>query len=570
MKFLKKYRLRSLLGKLMVSHFVVVVITLLIMGVLLTYLLENYFFGAREWELTAQARDAAYLLEKDFHQGDLQEVEKTAETLAYSLDSTIRVIDDQGDLLSVTKPDDEEDSETTELEDPQKEEVELEESEIEHVLEGNMLTKKIYGPQMQRLMVAAPIKEIDEEEEEEREEEEEELRERHEEEADLEEEEEGEEEEEEETENQNSAEEGNHNPSNNSSNHPSNNPSGGEESEEEPPEVIGMVTLSAPLLGVEETITQISQLILYSGFIGVLAAGLLAFSLAKKLTNPIQKINRAALDLAAGNFRQKVDLDTGSQDEIGNLAHTFNYSVEQVERTIEEQNRLEEFRRQLIANVSHELKAPLSSMQGYAELMLDGLIQEEDREKYLKIILDNSVHLSRLVEDLMNLSRLECGQQTLDRELISPLDPARLSVDSIKPKAQQKGVELNFSVPQNQELPPIHADANRIHEVLTNILENAVDYSPPGEEVNLTMYLQDQNVVYEVVDRGTGIPAEDLEHIWERFYKVDKSRQREDGGSGLGLAIVKQLVEMHGGWVEANSELDKGSIFRVYLPRADR
>ncbi len=486
-----RYRPRSLFGKLILSHFVIVFLTLLIMGFLLTHFIENYFYGTNEVEIREQAMDVADKLEEELKQGDRDEVKSTARELSEWLEVKIRVLDHDGDAVIVVSPEEEK------HENPQMQRtaggVGLEESEINDVLQGNQLTKKIYGPYRQRLLVAIPI--LDDEE----------------------------------------------------SAHPTPH---------------GMVTLSAPLGEIEATLNYISRLIFYSGLIGATAAGLTAFTLSKKITRPLQVIRNAALNLASGDYQKKIDLNSG--DEIEDLAHTFNYSAQQVEITIEEQKKLEELRRNLVANVSHELRAPLSSMQGYTEIMLDGLIEEKEKEKYLRIILENSEHLSRLVDDLMDLSKLESGEMSLHYETISPETVAMLSLESIRPLCSEKDIELQSNIENNP--PLINADQNRLHQIITNLLENAVEHSRAGGEIIINLYHNHEHVIIEVIDNGPGIPEKDLPYIWDRFHKVDKSRRRTQKGTGLGLAITKQLVELHHGEIEVESWEEKGSIFRIYLP----
>ena len=487
---------RSIFGKLMLSHLIVVGISLIIIGFFLTYLIENYFFSARELEIVGQARDAAYLIGEDLAEDDLEAVRKTTEALAYSLDAKIRVLNYSKLTVLTIDPEMDEGSAIE-----SEEGVGLEEREIEHVFRGNMLTKKVYGPAMQRVLVAAPI-----------------LQEEH-----------------------------------NGSGLTGNN---------DEVEVLGAVTLSVPLRGIEETLAQISRLMLYSGIIGVIIAAIFAFTLSKTFARPLQKINRAALDMAAGNFDCKINEE--SDDEIGGLIKTFNHSVEQVEKNLEEQKRLENLRRNLVANVSHELKAPLASVRGFSELMLDGLIDEKEKDRYLRIILDNSVHLGKLVDDLLTLSHLESGQIALEWKELNVDDLARWSFDSIAPLGDQKGIKLSYRI--EPEIPLIWGDRHRLHEVLVNLLENALEYTPPGGEVSFKIYQKKGQVVFEVRDTGCGISKEEIPLIFERFYKVDKSRRRSGTGSGLGLAITKQLVELHGGKIEVESELYAGSTFRVYLP----
>jgi signal transduction histidine kinase len=489
---------RSLFGKLMLSYLGVVAISLLIIGLFLIYLIESYFLSAREWELAAQTRDVAYLVSEDLVKNDFAAVRKTAEALAYSLGARIGILDYNRVTVYTLDPEAESGSEIR-----AEEGIWLEAREIEHIYRGNMITKKIYGPVLQWLLVAAPVYY------------------------------EGQ------VEDAWTSVSGN-------------------------PEVVGAVTLSVPLKGIEETLAQISRLMLFSGLVGVIVAGVIAFSVSKTLTRPLQKINRAALDLAAGRFGSRIEEET--DDEIGVLIKTFNYSVEQVEKNIEEQKRLELLRRNLVANVSHELKAPLASVRGFSELMLDGLIEENEKEKYLKIILDNSVHLGRLVDDLLTLSHLESGQLSLDIQELAVGDLARWSFETVLPRGESKGVNMHLDL--DSDLSPLNGDRHRMHEVLVNLLENAVTFTPPGGDVKLCVATCDSRLVMEIKDTGCGIPEYELPNIFERFYKVDKARRRSDRGSGLGLAITRQLVELHGGRIEVESRIGEGSTFRVILPLA--
>ncbi|MFO7952562.1 MAG: ATP-binding protein [Bacillota bacterium] len=491
-------RPRSLFGKLMFSHLIVVALSIIAVGVFLSYQIENYFITNREWEITGLAQDAAYLIGEDMEENDMEAVEKTAETLAYSLNAKIRVLDANHIIIYTIDPDQDETDQV------QEEGVSLEEREIEQVFQGNMFTKKIYGPVLQRLLVATPIFEDE----------------------------------------------------------PGHNIEGESSNETEESRVVGAVTVSMPFRGIEETLAYISQLILYSGGIGVVIAAILAFSLSKKLIRPLHKINRAALDMAAGNFKSKIEEE--SDDEIGGVIKTFNYSVEQVEKYLEEQKRLEVLRRNLVANVSHELKAPLSSVRGFSELMLDDYIDEEQKKKYLKVIQDNSVHLSRLVDDLLTLSHLESGQLSLEKQEIAVADLANWSFDSVSPRGDAKGVELKFDLPSS--LPMLYGDRHRLHEVLVNLLNNAIEYTPSGGQVLFEVKYDEAQVIFEIKDTGYGISEEDLPYIFERFYKADKSRRRSSQGSGLGLAITRHLVELHGGSIEVESEEGQGSVFRVILP----
>ncbi len=486
-------RPRSLFSKLMLTHLVVVLFTLVVIGIFLTYLMERYFFGMREWEMAVQAENAAFLIEKDLLRDDLRAIEKTVRTLGISLDAKMLVLNRFGKEIAVFLPEDGRNV----IGDSDKG-VGLEEAEIAQLLAGNIITKKVYGPRVQRLLVAAPVFE-------------------------------------------------------------------GEEKtqlpEDEQAEIIGAITLSVPLLGVQETLARISRLIFQSGAIAALIACALAFSLAKKITRPLQEIKKAVSDMASG-LHQRIEVT--SDDEIGRVAHTFNIAVEQVEKTLEEQSRLEILRRNLVANISHELRGPLTSMRGFTEIMLDGLLKEDEKEKYLRIILAHTLHLSRLVDDLLQLSNLESGTFELRCELIFLQGVAEFSFQSVVPAAKEKGIIMHRKI--DPLLPEVRADRSRLHEALRNLLDNALQHTPPGGEVYFHLYRSREFAVFEVRDTGSGIPEEDRQYIWDRFYKVDKARNRGSKGTGLGLAITRQLVELHGGTIELESDLGRGSTFKIYIP----
>jgi signal transduction histidine kinase len=486
------WRPRSLFGKLLLAHLIVILITLLAIGIYFSYLVEKYFSSAHEWEITGQVEKIAEMLAMEFRAGNYEEVEKMSETLALSTDAKIRIIDEQKNNVVISIPQ-EGDFEPG---------VDLEPNEIDFILQGDSLSKKIYGPVLQRQLVAMPIFK----------------------EALV------------------------------------------EEDEEEPtiPEVIGAIIVSAPLTSIKATVTQISRLVLYSFFFAAIVAGLLAFSLAKTISRPLQAMNRAARDMVKGNFRSRINVsDTG---ELGQLAATFNQAVEEVNKTVQEQKRLQALQQNLVANVSHDFRAPLTSIQGFAEAILEGFIREDEKEKYLRIILSNTLHLKRLVDDLLEFASIESGHARLRWEEVSPYRMAKRALDTVFPKARDKQIRLDYAA--GESLPTIWGDNNKLYRVLVNLLENAIAYTPEGGKVLLQSWLdgENENIIFAVSDNGIGIPPEEIPYIWERFHKVDKARNRAQRGKGLGLSIVRKLVGLHHGQVKVESEPGKGSTFFVILP----
>lgn len=290
---------------------------------------------------------------------------------------------------------------------------------------------------------------------------------------------------------------------------------------------------------------------------GIVVVGLAAsYALAHSITVPLRKLNSAVQEIARGNYGQRVFIDSG--DEVQQLATGFNNMAE----ALETNNQL---RRRLLADIAHELRTPLAVIKGNLEGMLDGVI-EADKEQ-LASLHEETVHLTRLICDLRDLSLAEAGQLTLEK---SPTDLRQLvsrSVSMLKPLASEKGIGLESSL---AETPLVGLDASRINQVVYNLLTNAVRYTPAGGRISVAteVIVDDKKdwIRLTVSDTGQGIAAEDLPHIFDHFYRADKSRNRKSGGSGIGLSIVKTLVETHGGRVEVASELGRGSSFYVLLP----
>jgi two-component system sensor histidine kinase ResE len=222
--------------------------------------------------------------------------------------------------------------------------------------------------------------------------------------------------------------------------------------------------------------------------------------------------------------------------------------------------------RQLIANVSHELKTPLTSIQGFSQAMLDGILRRpEDFVRPAEIISHETARMIRLVNGLLELSKLESGQAALN---LTELDLARVlqnCADSFAPQAYSNEVKLltDFKSPL-----PLNGDPDRLNQVFSNLVHNAIKFTPAGGTIRLAAYRTGSSVVVTVTDTGAGIPAADLPNIFERFYQADKSRRRDqaDEGTGLGLAISREIIQAHGGKIEATSELNKGTQFVVTLP----
>jgi two-component system, OmpR family, phosphate regulon sensor histidine kinase PhoR len=234
---------------------------------------------------------------------------------------------------------------------------------------------------------------------------------------------------------------------------------------------------------------------------------------------------------------------------------------------VSEIRRLERVRRDFVANVSHEFKTPLTAIQGFAETLLGGALRDKQNSlRFLKIIRDHAVRMGRLTEDLLKLSLIEAGKLELNVQPVAIADLVEPCLEIVRPRAEQKELTLVTECPP--ELPPVLGDANRLREIIQNLLDNAIQYTSAGGCIRVRATNSGGSVVLAVSDTGIGIPQADQERIFERFYRVDSARAREVGGTGLGLAIAKHLVEAHGGQIEVQSELGRGSTFSFRLPAA--
>ena len=226
--------------------------------------------------------------------------------------------------------------------------------------------------------------------------------------------------------------------------------------------------------------------------------------------------------------------------------------------------RVADMRRDFVANVSHELKTPLAAIRGYAETLRDGALREEETaRRFTDRLLWQCRRLQVLLDDLLTLSRLESVGPALEREPVDLAALAQRALEVLAAAAREKRIRLEL---RDEPLPRLPGDANGIERLLLNLLDNAIKYNRPGGEVLLRLARRGGYAVIEVGDTGIGIPPESLGRIFERFYRVDKGRARDEGGSGLGLAIVKHLAQSHGGRVEVESRVGRGTTFRVFLP----
>jgi two-component system phosphate regulon sensor histidine kinase PhoR len=235
---------------------------------------------------------------------------------------------------------------------------------------------------------------------------------------------------------------------------------------------------------------------------------------------------------------------------------------------ITELRKLERVRRDFVANVSHELRTPLTAIQGFSETLLAGAIDDpQNRVRFLEIILEHSKRLARLTDDLLMLSKMDADRLNLEISRLSVSQFVESCVETTQRPATEK--DLRVSINLAERIPDVAADRRRLAEILQNLLDNAIQYTPPGGQIMVSASADGDEVTFTVSDTGIGIPQADQPRIFERFYRVDVARSREVGGTGLGLAIAKHLVEVHGGRIWVDSEVGQGSQFHFTVPIFD-
>ena len=341
----------------------------------------------------------------------------------------------------------------------------------------------------------------------------------------------------------------------------------------------GALRLAVPAAAIEAQVRAIRNDVLLSTALAFLPFVILAGVFARYVSNRLGTIIEFTRQLAEGNFHAR--LTASSRGELGLLATKLNetseklaFMLDRLETEHSELEKLENIRKDFVINVSHELRTPLASIQGYTETLLDGAIHDPANNiKFLNIIRQNAERLARLTADLLTLSRVELGQQEFKFASYYVNRLLADNLDGMRPIAQRQGIELVLE--RASEDAEVFCDAEAVHQILTNLLDNAIKYTPGAGTVTVgarplgNAAEPVNSIEFFVRDSGPGIPAEELPRLFERFYRVDKARSRALGGTGLGLAIVKHLARSQGGEVRVESQVDKGSTFFFTLPVHD-
>jgi two-component system sensor histidine kinase ResE len=581
----------NIFSKLLSTYLVIILITLLVVGLFLAQLFQNYYYNARVKELAVKGQEISVIFTN--YMLGLQD-QRTTDDLLFVLDRFLdaRVIPiDRNSLLLASCPG------------FMETEMRLTSHELDSVLRGEIVSKRAYSEEhlQEMVSVAVPVWVFD--------------------------------------------------------------------------DVVGAIFLLAPLTGIADTIVQVRLLILYAALVATIFSMIVGFFMSKSISHPLQLMNRAALEVAGGNYRQQVEVH--SSDEVGQLAQTFNYMSSTLQQTVDalsqeksklenimlsmsegvvaidhkgqvilanvparkllelrnanlndkkigtlisqaevadlffsaisssqlrtaeitlngkilflqvaplktqesvwgavgiiqdvtEGRHLEKMRSEFVANVSHELRTPMTSIQGFVEALMDGLAEDkESQERCLRVIHEETVRLNLLVNDLLDLSRLETGQ------IKWPMEPVHLHllfsqvIDKLQPQLEKQQLQAEIDCPP--DLPPVLGSRDRIQQVLINLLGNAIAFTPHGGRILLDAQEEGPLIRISITDTGVGIPLEEQEKIWQRFHKVDKARTRGLSGTGLGLSIVKQIVEAHGGEVGLHSMPGEGSTFYFTLRKS--
>ena len=331
--------------------------------------------------------------------------------------------------------------------------------------------------------------------------------------------------------------------------------------------VLGIVQISRPVEQVAAAIHPLLASLAAAGLAALAMAVLAGIGLSRRLTRPVRRLEDAALAMAGGDLEQQVPVET--PDELGELAIAFNFMVREVRATLAQQ-------RAFVANASHELRTPITNIKLRSEALLGGAAGDAlVRDRYLADIDREADRLGRLAGALLDLSRLD--ENGADRAAVQPtpsLPLLRQVIEGIAPRAQQAGQALVANLPE--DLPAVLAPAEDLEAIVVNLLDNALKYTPAGGVVKIDALAIGDTLRLCIEDNGPGIPAEDLDHIFDRFYRVDKARSRQThqtgeragSGAGLGLSIVRSLVEIYGGSIQVASIFGRGASFTVLLPAA--
>lgn len=316
----------------------------------------------------------------------------------------------------------------------------------------------------------------------------------------------------------------------------------------------GIIYLYYPLAKISELAKEEVILLITGAVMFLIIAAFFVYQGTRRLLQPLANLQQAVNQMAAGDYQTRVEVT--SKDELGSLSSAFNQMASSIQQEDEAQ-------KSFLATVSHELRTPISYVKGYSEAIQNGLIDEHKRDEAIQLIARESARMERLTNELMQLARKDEAGQSIVADPLVLAETIRDALSLLEQKAKAKNIQIDQRL--DEELIVI-GDEEKLKQVFINIVENAIHYSPENARVIIESKQINQEVQINIIDEGIGIPSEDLPHLTERFYRVNKARSRSDGGSGLGLSIVDQIVKQHQGSLKINSKLQQGTSVIVTLP----
>ncbi|MEW6363338.1 MAG: ATP-binding protein [Acidobacteriota bacterium] len=323
--------------------------------------------------------------------------------------------------------------------------------------------------------------------------------------------------------------------------------------------------VAVPLFDVHQAAVAIRWKTASAGLIALLLATLAVVVSSRRFVKPVAEMAAAAEDIKAGNLDRPIPVERN--DEVGRLGIALREMVDKLRADITQMKKLERMRSEFLGNVSHELRTPIFAIQGFIETLVGGAVNDPRVNiEFLKKALDHTTRLNALLNDLIEISRIETGEMKLSLRYFNVGEMLEGIQEEMKPPADQKSIALNLAARPDNATDAL-GDPERIRQVITNLVDNAIKYTNPGGSVTISAANEAERVRIAVEDTGCGISSDHIPRIFERFYRVDKDRSREAGGTGLGLAIVKHIVEAHGSQVSVVSTPGRGSIFSFALKR---
>lgn len=321
--------------------------------------------------------------------------------------------------------------------------------------------------------------------------------------------------------------------------------------------IVGAIVVHREIGDLNVGMSSIFLQVLFPLLGSIAVAFMLVFILSRYIVRPIKDISRAAVELSRGNLDWRIKAIP--KDEIGELAISFNKMAEEIKLQ-------DSLKNTFIANVSHELRTPLTSVQGFIQGMLDRAIEEQDRDEYLEIVLGETKRMNLLISDLLSLAKIESGQFPIELSEFDINELLRRCILMFEKRIEDKKLMVDISLGEDKMM--VWADEDRISQVITNIVDNAVKFSKEKGELKLWTHIADNKVYINIADTGEGIPEKERPYIFERFYKVDKSHSRKTAGTGIGLSLVKRIISQHGEKISVQSIEGKGTTFTFTLTRA--